>query len=76
MQQIARIEVQAPPIFGDSYLPDVEGVQINAYQRVVRFRKFLDQTLHGNRFWNVHRRPGWAADFTDFQLVEPRRASE
>jgi hypothetical protein len=74
MQQISRMEVQAPPELTMEQFPSVEAVQINAYQRVVRFRQFLDQTLGNNRLWSVHRNPGWAAGFTDFQIVEARGA--
>jgi hypothetical protein len=74
LQQIARMEVQAPPELTMEKFPSVETVQINAYQRIVRFRQFLDDTLDNNRLWSVHRNPGWATEFTDFQTVEARGA--
>ncbi len=76
LHQISRIEVQAPPELAAERFPDVEAVQINAYQRIVRFRQFLDQALVASRLWNVHRNPGWAADLTDFQLIEARGAAQ
>jgi len=76
LQRISHIEVQAPEAFTLDKFPDVEAVQINAYQRIVRFRQYLDQTLDTNRLWNVHRTPGWAKEFTDFQLIEARGATQ
>ena len=76
MQRIAQIEVQSPPALTLTRFPDVEAVQINAYQRIVRFRQFLDNSLNGSRLWGVHRNPGWAAGFIDFQLIESRGAAQ
>jgi hypothetical protein len=74
MQQLARMEVQTPLEFSFETFPDIGAVQVNAYQRVARFRRFLDETLENNRLWDVLRTPGWATYFTDFQFIEPRGA--
>lgn len=68
---ISQIHFNAPPIPRRSHFPDVESVQVVAYQRLVRFRQFLDEILGGgNNFWNVHRLPSWTRKMIDFQLVE------
>jgi hypothetical protein len=72
IRRISEIEFNAPPIPSSANFPDLESVQVVAYHRIVRFRRFLDDILSAkNRFWAVHREPGWAAGFIDFQLTEP-----
>ncbi len=71
VQFISEIMFTSPPIPRRSHFPDVEAVQVVAYQRVVRFRQFLDAILGGsNRFWSFHRNPSWADGMIDFQLSE------
>jgi hypothetical protein len=71
VQFISQIEFTTPPIPQRSRFPDIESVQVIAYHRIVRFRQFLDEVLGGsNRFWGVHRSPGWASELIDFQLTE------
>lgn len=68
---ISQIQVSAPPIPSRDLWPDLESVQVVAYQRIVTFRRFLDNLLGGgNRFWTVHRSPPWTAGILDFQLTE------
>ncbi len=77
IQLISQIEFQEPPIPEISQFIDLESVQIVAYHRLVRYRQFLDEALGGgNRFWNVHRNPGFASGIINFQLVEPRGSIE
>lgn len=65
----------APIPNADSY-PDIESVQLIAYHRLVRFRMFLDEILgSSNRFWSVHRKPSWALDYLNFQVIQPQYAS-
>jgi hypothetical protein len=72
IERLSRIESYTPPELREDRFPDVEAVQILAYQRVSRFRKLLDNRLVNNRLWDVRRNPGWAADYINYQLVEPR----
>jgi hypothetical protein len=69
--QISQIEFMTPPIPDISQFIDLESVQIVAYHRVVKYRRFLDEILEGkNRFWNVHRNPSFANGVTNFQITE------
>lgn len=71
IERISQIECSAPPIPNPSKFPDVESVQVVAYQRLVCFRRILDEGVSTrNRFWRVHREPSWAREFIDFQLTE------
>lgn len=73
VRYISRIEVPAPPIPRRSRAPDIESVQIVAYHRIMRFRGLLDEVLPvRSRFWSIYRKPSWASEWTDFQLVEAR----
>lgn len=68
VQLISQIRFTTPPIPECSRFPDIESVQVIAYHRAIRFRKFLDEVLGGrNRFWNVHRNPSWVSGMIDFQ---------
>ena len=51
----------------DDY-PDLENVQILAFQRIVAFHDFLEERVSGNRFWRAHRRPAWCKDVMLFQV--------
>lgn len=71
VEHISQIPFSVPPIPRRSKFPDVDSVQIIAYQRLVRFRQFVDEIAGGsNRFWKVHRTPSWCRDYIDFQLIE------
>lgn len=77
VEKIASIELSDAPIpKGDAY-PDTESVQLIAYHRMVKFRKFVDEVLGAgsNRFWKANRKPGWCPNFLDFQVVEPKFTS-
>jgi len=76
LAQMARIESLVPSeiLVGD--FPNLDAVQINAYQRIARFRRFLDESIEDNRLWSYHRNPGWAMPFTNFEIVEPRGAAQ
>jgi hypothetical protein len=72
-EQLSKTELSSVPTPRKEQYPDLGNVQLMAYHRIVRFRKFLDERLGGkNRFWSVHRSPSWCEDFIDFQVVEPR----
>lgn len=71
VQMMSEIPFTDPPIPRRDRFPDLESVQIVAYHRLVRFRRLLDETIGvKNRFWKVHRTPGWTMGIVDFQLVE------
>jgi hypothetical protein len=76
IQIISKIEFNDPPIPDIGKFVDLDSVQVIAYHRIVKYRRFLDEILGGgNRFWNVHRNPTFVADLLNFQLVEPRELS-
>lgn len=65
------LDFDAPPLPSWDRYPDVDSVQIVAYQRIIRFRQFLDQILGAtNRFWEVHRNPPPVRALMDFQVTE------
>jgi hypothetical protein len=73
IQQLAEIELSQLPVPDADSFPDNDSVQLVAYHRIVRFRKYLDQLLgNNNRYWNVHRQPVWCRGLVDFQVTEPR----
>lgn len=54
-----------------SKFPDIDAVQVAAYNRIVLFRQLIDEVLGGeNAFWKANRQPSWTHDLIDFQLVE------
>ena len=77
IERVGNVLITAVPIPDADEYPDLESVQIIAYHRIVRFRKFLDNLLgQGCRFWNVHRSPQWCSSFVDFQVTEPNFLAE
>jgi hypothetical protein len=70
VERISDMEFDSPPIPSCDRFPDIEAVQITAYLRIIRFRRFLDEILSNrNRFWSVHRDPPWARPLMDFQAL-------
>lgn len=53
----------------DEY-PDLQDVQILAFQRIVAFSDFLDERIPTNRFWRAHRRPAWCKNLMLFQIED------
>lgn len=53
----------------DEY-PDLQDVQILAFQRIVAFTDFLDERIPTNKFWRAHRRPTWCKDVMLFQIED------
>jgi hypothetical protein len=71
---IASMEFKEPPIPELGRFPDVESVQIVAYYRLVKYRRFLDLLIGTkNRFWSVHRNPAFADRIISFQIQDPPR---
>lgn len=72
IERIAAVEFSSVPIPSADRFPDTLSVQLVAYHRIVRFRRFLDQTLGStNRFWNVQRNPSWCSSAMTFSVVDP-----
>jgi len=67
ISRIRRHSVSAPTPQRDDF-PDIDKVQVLAFQRIVAFHEFLDNKVPDNRFWRAHRRPNWCKDFLSFQL--------
>ena len=66
---VRRYSVTAPtPQRGD--FPDIDKVQILAFQRIVAFHDFLDKEVPNNRFWRLHRRPSWCRNIISFQVED------
>jgi hypothetical protein len=65
------MEFHDAPIPEFDRFPDVEAVQIVAYYRLIKYRRFID-SLAGteNRFWRVHRTPTFAGTILSFQIQE------
>ena len=71
VERISSIEMQVPPIPNRRSYPDLDSVQIVAYQRIIRYRRIVDEILGGkNRFWNVQRSPAFANAYCDYQITE------
>jgi len=69
IDRISKISFTDPRLPDVRKFPDTETVQLLAYHRLVAFRTVLNNTLGGeNNFWNVHRNPSFARDYTNFQL--------
>jgi hypothetical protein len=68
VEKISRIRLGsvAPPSRDD--FPDLQNVQILAFQRIVAFQDFLDARVSNNRFWRTHRRPTWCNNVMAFQV--------
>lgn len=50
--------------------PDLDTVQILAFQRIVAFHDFLDEKVPDSPFWRAHRRPSWCKDVMLFQIED------
>jgi len=76
VEKIASIELSDVPIPKIESYPDIDNVQLIAYHRMVKFRKFVDEVLgESNKFWKIHRKPEWCPSFLNFQTIEPRYVS-
>lgn len=72
IEKISSIELRAIPLPDARRYPDLQTVQILAYHRLVRFRRYLDNVLaETNRFWRAQREPQWCQDLVDFQVTDP-----
>jgi len=70
--RLSKIQIYDPPIPDRTKFPDMDNVQLVAYHRLIRFRRFIDEAVgSSDRFWNLHREPSWAREFLDYQAVDP-----
>jgi hypothetical protein len=67
ISHIRRHSVIKPSVEG---YPNLQNVQILAFQRIVEFHDFLDERLQKNQFWRAHRRPSWCRDVMLFQVED------
>ncbi len=75
IQKIAELPLSDVPVPNSDRFPDIEAVQIVAYHRIVKFRKFVDETVNPtHRFWKVHRTPSWIPKTLTFEVVDPAYA--
>ncbi len=71
VQRISDMDFDTPPIPSCDNFPDLDSVQIVAYQRIIRFRQFVDEILGtDNRFWSVQRDPTWVRGTMNFQMTD------
>ena len=72
LEKISGLDLSDAPIPRIERYPDLDNVQVIAFQRLVAFRGFLDETIGTtNRFWKRHRNPSWVPDYFDFQFIKP-----
>lgn len=75
INRISDIQLNSLPIPDAGKYPDLEDVQVIAFHRIVRFRRFMDKLFgEENRFWKAHRQPSWCSHIIDFQFTEPQLA--
>lgn len=70
VEKISRIRLYSVTEPSRDNFPDLQNVQILAFQRIVAIHDFFDEKVGGNRFWRAHRRPGWCKDVMIFQVEE------
>ncbi len=71
IEKISRIRLHSVDKPSRDDYPDLQNVQILAFQRIVAFHDFLDERVPTNRFWRAHRRPNWCKDVMVFQVEDP-----
>ncbi len=71
VEKISQIRLYSVEKASRDDYPDLQNVQILAFQRIVAFHDFLDERVPTNRFWRTHRRPTWCKDVMLYQVVEP-----
>ncbi len=70
VEKISRIRLHSVTSPSRDNYPDLQNVQILAFQRIIAFQEFLDERVSKNRFWKMHRRPVWCKDVMLFQVEE------
>ncbi len=74
LDRLSKIDATVPQIPRADKFPDVDRVQLVAYQRLVHFRRTVDRNvdMKKNRFWKKNRDPQWATNWINFQLPASR----
>ena len=70
VERISRIRLHSFTQPSIENFPDLQNVQILAFQRIIAFQDFLDESVPKNRFWRAHRRPSWCKDVMRYQVEE------
>ena len=68
IEKISRIRLGSFPSRED--YPDLQNVQILAFQRIVAYQDFIDEKVYKNRFWKAHRRPSWCKYLMRYQVED------
>lgn len=68
IERISRIRLHSVTTPSRDDYPDLQNVQILAFQRIVAYQDYIDEKVPKNRFWRAHRRPGWCKDVMIFQV--------
>ena len=68
VEKISRIRLHSVTEPSREDFPDLQNVQILAFQRIVAFHDFIDDLVPKNRFWRAHRRPSWCEGVMVFQV--------
>ena len=70
IEKISRIRLHSVTHPSREDYPDLQNVQILAFQRIVTFHDFLDEKVPQSRFWRAHRRPSWCKDVMMYQVED------
>jgi hypothetical protein len=70
VERISRIRLHSVTSPSRDNFPDLQNVQILAFQRIIAFQDFLDDKVPKNRFWKAHRRPSWCKNVMLYQVEE------
>jgi hypothetical protein len=70
VEKISRIRLGSVTSPSREGFPDLQNVQILAFQRIIAFQDFLDSRVSNNRFWRAHRRPTWCNNVMVFQVED------
>lgn len=68
VEKISRIRLHSVSAPSRDDYPDLQNVQILAFQRILAFQDFLDEKVPKNRFWRMHRRPDWCKNVMLYQV--------
>lgn len=68
VEKISRIRLHSVSSPSRDDYPDLQNVQILAFQRILAFQDFLDEKVSDNRFWRMHRRPDWCKNVMLYQV--------
>jgi len=68
VEKISRIRLHSVSSPSRDDYPDLQNVQILAFQRILAFQDFLDEKVPRNKFWRMHRRPDWCKSVMLYQV--------